>query len=266
LTDILNLTPLDFLKPLYNVCSIDLGQANDYTAVSVATKYERITKEVFGDQKTEGYETHVRYQTRFRQIPYPEIIARIKRIISKIPGEPQYPKVQLYILVDVGGCGRPVYDELKKVFREGGGYVYGYQLTGGETGHIERGIFYVPKKDIVGSLIYAAETGLLKLAGKIETRDALALEWEAFSRKRRESGTESFEGKNEHDDLIISLGFLMHFCMKQHGIYFITDKDPGVWHVGMPVPKWLKDRRHLEGTSTESTSAELVRMPAWIDK
>ncbi len=204
----------EYLKPIFNVCSIDWGFSSDFTAVTVGTLYKRVIVPVFGERRYDGYEIVVRYQDRWRELPYPESIARVLKIIENIP---QLEKpTQLYVIMDVAGCGLPVYQEIKKTLRKSATYVKGYMTTSGEQTHESDGIYYVPKKDLVGSLIYAAETKMLKLAGDLKTRDALADEWLKFTRKRRESGTESFEAAGSgHDDLISSLGFLCNFCIQR---------------------------------------------------
>jgi hypothetical protein len=66
---------------------------------------------------------------------------------------------------------------------------------------------------------------MLRLAGDLKTRDALADEWQKFTRKRRESGTESFEAAGSgHDDLISSLGFLCNFCVQKKEVVAVSLK------------------------------------------
>jgi hypothetical protein len=221
----------EYLKPIFNVVSVDLGFADDFTAISAGTLYNRIIVPGFGEKRDDGKEIVIRFQDRWRQVPYPETIERIMRILSNIPAMEK--PVQTYLILDTGGCGLPVYHELRKILykSKSATYIRGYQITGGESAHEENGIYYTPKKDIIGSLIYAAETGLLKLAGDLKTRDALSDEWQKFTRKRRESGTESFEAGTGHDDLISSLGFLCNFCVQRKDVTAISLKN---LH---PVPK-----------------------------
>ncbi len=62
----------------------------------------------------------------------------------------------------------------------------------------------VPKPVLQRPLIVAVETGRLKVAAGLPFADALTLELRAFERTVTRHANEQFEGRGQHDDLVIA--------------------------------------------------------------
>ena len=96
---------------------LDLGQANDYTALVVA---EKVPPE--GTQ--DDYELHVRHLERFRDVRCPEVVERMDTIMSTPP-----LRGNAALAVDATGVGAAVVDMLRRA-----GLVFdAVTITGGDT-------------------------------------------------------------------------------------------------------------------------------------
>jgi hypothetical protein len=108
-------------KPI-TLIGVDLGQARDYTAISVIERgpvktgkkireeYWDVAFETYGTREVE--ETGLEYRVRHLErpplgTPYPDVVERIVELVKKIGGEP-------VLCVDATGVGRPVTDMLWK--------------------------------------------------------------------------------------------------------------------------------------------------------
>ncbi len=118
---------------------VDLGQAQDPTAIAVAEMREP--------------EIHVRHLERvLLGTPYPQVIERIAALVGKLPGAA--------LIVDATGLGRPVIDQM----RETGLEPVPVTITGGRYTSFDGDMWRVPKKALLRPLVAASETGRLKVA------------------------------------------------------------------------------------------------------
>src|SRR5215211_4303863 len=150
---------------------LDLGQANDYTAIAVV--------EETGERGESPL--HIRHLER----PplgtyYPEQVARVKEIVT-FPelSERRFPTwngemVRAYpeLVVDATGVGRPVVDMLRKENLSFSPVL----ITGGDVEHHEHGFYRVPKRNLVSSVQIALQSGQLKIAEDLELAETLRRE------------------------------------------------------------------------------------------
>ena len=115
--------------------SADLGQINDRTAVTV---FETFLSD-------SGAEYHLRHIERpERGTSYPSIVDRLKELATSR----QLGNERKTVVIDVTGCGRPVWDLLKQNFRGTYARLRGISITGGNTVTEDGNIFNVPKRDL----------------------------------------------------------------------------------------------------------------------
>lgn len=190
---------------------VDLGQQNDFTAISVVestpTIYEQIvtardeeyglpkpSKQVF---EAPPVSHAVRHLERALGIPYPAVVRRIIELQGKLNN-------QGILVVDHTGCGRPVVD----MIREAGLDPVAVTITGGDAITHDGMDFRIPKRDLVGALVVALQTHRLKIAKTLPDADTLTAELLNFRVKISAQGHDSYEAwrEGQHDDLVLSVG------------------------------------------------------------
>jgi hypothetical protein len=141
------------------ILGVDLGQSQDYTALCVLEKLTIPTEEwdVATLQQKTATVLHVRYLERPPLgNPYPAIVERVKTLLQQLPSVP----TPATLVVDATGVGRPVAD----LFAAAQLDPVAVTITGGDKESHERGDYRVPKRNLVGILQVALQTGQLKVA------------------------------------------------------------------------------------------------------
>jgi Terminase RNaseH-like domain len=170
---------------------LDLGQANDYTAIVVAEKIP--------PEGSDDYELHVRWLERFRDVLYPDVAAHVKRLMEA----PQL-RGEAALAIDSTGVGIAVCDLL----RRSGLTFDSVKITSGDT-EIQSGYdsYRVPKRDLVGNLQVLLQSGRLKIARSLEHADTLRAELLNFRVKINvATAHDSYEAwrEGDHDDLVLA--------------------------------------------------------------
>ena len=162
---------------------LDLGQSNDYTAVSVL---EHV-----------GEEYHARHLARIRGIPYPAIVDKVAEIMHAL-------KDQAALVVDQTGTGAPVVD----LFNQAGLNPVGVLIHGGDRASHEGGVWRVPKRDLVACLQVLFQSGRLKISSKLPLAEALQAELLNFKVKiDPATAHDSYSAwrEQDHDDMVLSV-------------------------------------------------------------
>lgn len=173
---------------------LDLGQARDYTALSVL---ERLKPG--GDGNGKEYTYHVRHLERVRGEPYPAIVDKVVRMMHS-PGLER----EAALVVDQTGVGAPVVD----LFRQAGLKPVGVMIHGGDKATNEGASWRVPKRTLVGVLQVLLQTGRLKVASKLVLGPVLSQEMLNFKVKiDPETAHDSYSAwrEQDHDDLVLSV-------------------------------------------------------------
>lgn len=183
------------MKPFY-VISVDLGQQQDYTAVSVIQAQER-----GGLVPTRLNVVHLE---RFPlKTPYTQQVMRVRSILEKLG--PQ----ETYLIYDQTGVGRGV----GEMFKLAGVNAHGISIHSGDKVAREGSDYSVPKKDLVGAIQLAFMSGRLKIADLPET-PALMRELENFKIKIGSHLSALFSAwrETDHDDLVMSVAMACWYC------------------------------------------------------
>ena len=174
---------------------LDLGQQNDYTAISILEETPAAPDK---GRKQKTYA--VRHLERFRHVPYPEIVSRVERLLDS-----PALKHRAKLVVDGTGVGAPVLD----IFRQRNRQFTGVLITGGDSeSKAGAGMYRVPKRNLVGGLQVLLQSGRLKIAGSLELAEALKSELANFKVKiNLNTAHDSYEAwrENDHDDLVLSV-------------------------------------------------------------
>lgn len=183
------------------IIGVDLGQAQDYTAISVLEKINKYNL-LKGCYKEPFY--HCRYLQRPKlNTPYPAIVKHVRAIYENLKREPLNRDMP-YLAIDSTGCGRPVYD----MFKQAGLHPKGINIHGGYQVSYDNGFYNVPKRDLVGFLQMLFQTNRLKVAEALPEAKTLIEELINFKVKINiNTAHDSYEAWREgiHDDLVLSV-------------------------------------------------------------
>jgi len=174
---------------------LDLGQANDYTALVVLEKHYEKNESVYDVVKLE----------RTRGMPYPGIIEKTQEIMRS-------PALvnEAILIVDQTGVGRPVVDSFRKAkLRPIGIMIHG----GDKVGH-DGSTWRVPKRDLVGMLQVLLQNSRLRVSWKLRLAKILSGEMLNFKAKiDQATAHDSYSAWREadHDDLLLALAMAVWY-------------------------------------------------------
>jgi hypothetical protein len=190
-----------FNKETRYFVGLDLGQANDYTALS-------IVRQTWNNR----YEYSLRYLTRTRGEPYPEIVRKVSKIMGSEKIFGTEPPV---LIIDKTGVGAPIAD----MFRVGAIRPTEITITGGiKYSAVPRG-FHVPRTDLMFSLLAVAQQGRFKADRGLELADELEEELRNLKVKISKEGKEGVDSWREsvHDDLVFSISMATWYGEHKYG-------------------------------------------------
>jgi len=163
------------------ILSVDLGQSNDYTAVSVIEPIGDLFKVIHLERYPLG-------------MSYPDQVERISQLYGKISSPS--------LVVDRTGVGRAVTDLLN------GLRPIALTITSGNEATKDGKIWNIPKRDLIHNLVVLFQSGNIRIARSLPTADILIKELLNFKLKVNiATGHDSYEAWREgvHDDLVLSV-------------------------------------------------------------
>jgi len=198
---------------------LDLGQKHDHSAIAVVERMNLYR----------AYETpklHSLVVRHLERVPlgtaYPKVVGRVRDVVRAGLAEGGCA-----LAVDATGVGGPVVDMLRGAGM--GCEVTAVSITGGEKESQGRGVWSVPKKDLMAGLLLALERGELKISRGLG--QAAALRKELVDVKVKVGGGGSVrmgaDGPGEHDDLVIALA-LACWRARRKPVGFGTQRLPGI--------------------------------------
>jgi hypothetical protein len=181
---------------------LDLGQAQDYTALAVLTR-PRLTGGERGDALKPPYA--VPHLQRFPLgTPYPRIVEQVVDLLRTPPLR------GAFLVADQTGVGRAVVDMLTEAMagRVTCHFCPVTITSGHEVTLSEAGQFRVPKKELVGVLQVLLQTRRLRIAQALPEAAILTNELKAFQVRITEAAKETFGAwrEGQHDDLVLAVG------------------------------------------------------------
>ena len=106
------------------------------------------------------------------------------------------------MVVDATGVGRPIVEQLRQSVAE----VIAVTITAGEESTLKDGMWYVPKRELVGALVAAVENDRLQIASGLRYAAALVGELQAFRRQVTGAGRAAYGAETgPHDDLVVAV-------------------------------------------------------------
>jgi hypothetical protein len=219
-----------YSPPRFSI-GVDLGQANDPTAIAVLEKTiappETAMFNPVGESPSNRLvEGSLVYDLVYLKRPklgtaYDVIAKRVADLICELEPEGAFGELgQVTLSVDGTGVGRGVVDMLDTEFKRRGATSKSVpkvdfrrvSVTGSNTSlkRPERtnGYWSVPKKDLVFPAVAAFQQGKIRIAKGIKDREALVHELKNYSRKTNiATGNMAFEPwrESDHDDLLFAV-------------------------------------------------------------
>ncbi len=180
---------------------LDLGQAQDFTALAVLTRPHLTGNEPPAERQPPYAVPHLH---RFPLgTPYPAVVTAVVDLLRSPPLRGSM------LVVDQTGVGRAVVDMLEDGLK--GRVTCSFcpvTITAGqEVTHSETGRLRVPKKELVGCLQVLLQTRRLKVAQALPEAATLVRELETFRVKVTEAANETFGAwrEGQHDDLVLAV-------------------------------------------------------------
>ena len=176
------------------VMGVDLGQAQDYTALTIL-------------ERSGAAEN--RYQVQYLErlptgTPYPAQVARVKELHDRLSRD---TKTKPHLVVDQTGVGRPVVDMLRAT----GLKPVAVTITGGDAVSQDGDNYRVPKRDLMSAVQVLLQSERLKIARGLTEAHTLTSELLAFKVSISLKGHDSYGNdvgpwrENPHDDLVLAV-------------------------------------------------------------
>lgn len=197
---------------------VDLGQANDPTAVAIALRYEdpaeRAPAHVGGSTTAPrvvapGVTCGIVHLERLKLgTTYPDVVARVQKILAHPqfapPPEPiKGRQLRPELIVDATGVGRPVLDMMRKA----GLRPIGVTVTGGDKATQDGEMWRVPKRELVSVLQVLLQTERLQVSRALPLAGVFIDELLRFKVKIDAITAHDSYGawrEGEHDDLVFA--------------------------------------------------------------
>ena len=194
------------------IIGVDLGQAHDFTAITVIERgqrptgrHKKVTNADGSVRYPQEYEStyHVRHLERLpRGTPYPQQVERVTRLIEQTR---RTTGLEPRLVVDQTGVGRPVVDMLRAA---GHKWLEAVSIHGGDESTRDGHDYRVPKRELVAVMQVMLQTNRLQVVRTLPEADVLTRELLAFKVTISKSGHDSYGNdwrENEHDDLVLSV-------------------------------------------------------------
>lgn len=182
------------------IVGLDLGKSLDYTALCVL--------EAHGRDKPKEANYHCRHLQRFKLgTSYPHIVDSVRELCLREPLRSSKP----WLAIDGTGVGNAVVDLFRQ--REINANLKPVVIHGGDVATNEHGTWRVPKRELVGSVQAALQTGRLKIAGELPDVGILTQELQTFQVSiSSETAHDSYEARvGAHDDYVLSVAIALWF-------------------------------------------------------
>lgn len=198
------------------VVGMDLGQLQDYTAISVLRLIESTRDVTVGDSPDRRYGAFDKFISfslihieRF-QSGYIEALDRVQAVMD----HPDIMLDQKELVLDVTGLGQPVLEMAWQRGIETEAIV----ITGGESPHYADGKYFVPRTELISGLVSVYQAERIKISADLEIKQLLIDELMSLQVKKRPSGEETYETakSTQHDDLVMSLAMPIWLTEQRH--------------------------------------------------
>lgn len=184
--------PDDEMSPRYFI-GLDLGQAQDYTALAV------IERRGPRDTCQCAIPALKRYPLG---TAYPAIVQDVAAKLDRAPAGAK-------LIIDSTGVGRPVTDMILEhpLLLRRRSDIYAVTITGGDAEGWQGNHWRVPKRNLVGAVQVLLQSERLKIAVELPDTRVLIAEMQNFKVTISTAGHDSYSAwrENQHDDLVLAV-------------------------------------------------------------
>jgi len=176
--------------------AVDVGQANDYTAVVVLHSHG----------SSDERQHDLVHAERFREMPYPDQVRRVHARYGDLNRLAAHKDADVELVVDAPGVGKPILDAFKEAQLE----PIGVTITGGDQTSRDGRHYRVPKRELVTTLQVALQAKRLRIAEGLALAEVLVQEFRGFRVKINLAGHATFGNdvgtwrEAAHDDLVLA--------------------------------------------------------------
>lgn len=175
-----------------NIIGVDLGQFNDYTAISL----------IESETGTRTPIHQVRHLDRWRGRPYTDLTAALVEVVAAVRTETERPT----IAIDQTGVGVAVVDQIRAAKLDA--ELVPISIHGGDKVTKDGTVYRVPKRDLVGAIAITLQSSRLRIAPALELVAVLTEELGRFKVKiDPNTAHDSYAAwrENDHDDCVLSV-------------------------------------------------------------
>lgn len=196
---------------------IDVGQVNDWTAISVIERIRAVPRPdvhrtVVEEARQEARATPTRLDlVHLQRIPLGTYYPKQVEIIANLLQQPILSGVTSYM--DITGVGRGPFDMLKAAKVRN---LHGVMITGsrGEAKQQPYG-WSVGKAELVNRVQIEMQTGRLGFAQELELADTLERELMEFRVQINSHGNQEFKAREgQNDDLVLSVSYAVFGALR----------------------------------------------------
>ena len=225
------LTDVKTEKSLY--IRLDLGQAQDFSALSVIECVRTVTSQYnvpgWADRvktKDEVEQLHCIHLHRWQlRTSYPAIVADVVKMINELDPE-RITGGKTVLAIDATGVGAPVVDLFKR--EKINAILAPIQIVGGANVSNENGMTRVPKRDLVSVVQVGLQNRKLKIASGLNLAETLSRELQNFTVKITDAANDVYGAWREgtHDDILLAVAL-------------------AVWKANQPIFRGLPERKSV---------------------
>jgi hypothetical protein len=181
---------------------LDLGQAQDYSALVVAQRLAHWLQQwdAKGNQESCSLYHLVHIERLTLGMSYPDQVQHVKALLERPP-----LRGTCMLVLDYTGCGRPVADMFRA--EKLPCRLYTVTIHGGEQTVRDGWHYRVPKRDLIGVVQVLLQSGRLKIADTLPEAKILVQEMQNFKMKIDPvTAHDSYSAWREgtHDDLVLA--------------------------------------------------------------
>jgi hypothetical protein len=190
------------------IVGVDLGQANDPTAICVLEQ-KSWRSDILADHLLPKTRYDVRHLERLPlATPYPDQVSFVASLLDRAPLTVRNRD----LVIDRTGVGRAIFD----LFAEAGLLPVGVTITAGRGVSRKEGGWNVAKLELVGRLQAMLHAGDLRIAKSLPDAGTLSSELRDFRASFTSAGNAVFAAREgAHDDLVLSVAIAAWYAVER---------------------------------------------------
>lgn len=184
------------MNPRTYTLAVDVGQANDYTALVILESH--------GEKDARKHD--LVHAERLREVPYPEQVRRVAARYVDLRRHAAATESSVELVVDATGVGKPILDAFKEARLDPLGVI----ITAGDSTSRDGRLYRVPKRELVTILQVALQAKRLRIAEGLPLAELLVKELRGFRVRITATGHAKFGNdvgewrEADHDDLVLA--------------------------------------------------------------